>query len=216
MESDVAGDQRRRAGAWIDEAGVGEEHLALPGGEAGWIWAIGEGSGEGAGGCDVGWDAGAGYVQPVEEGCSGKAGSADFDGGGVGVADVRDGARDGEGWGIGGASGRPAAVDVLKAVKVRGGCAEALEIDIERLGGDEVGAAGSSELKAGLDGAVADSSLGVGREDHVAAETDVVTEDEKAGLTEGDVAPFATEADGDLAERGCAAEGAFELDSAGI
>ena len=208
--SEVAPDAR------IDEAGVGDEHFALPGGGAGWVGVIGEGSGEGAGGGDVGGDAGAGDVQPVEEGGGGEAGGADFDGGGVGVADVGDGAGDGEGGGIGGAGGRPAAVDVLKAVEVAGGGAEALEVDVEGLGGDEVGAAGTGELKAGLDGAVADGSLGVGGEDHVAAEAGVAAEEDEAGLAEGDVAPLAAEADGDLAEGGGAAEGAFELNGAGV
>jgi len=155
-------------------------------------------------------------VQPVEEGRGGEAGGADFDGGGVGVADVGEGAGDGEGGGIGGAGGRPAAADVLKAVEVAGGGAEALEIDVEGLGGDEVGAAGAGELEAGLDGAVADGPLRVGREDHIAAEAGVATEDDETGLTEGDVAPFAAKVDGDLAEGSCAAEGAFELNGAGV
>ena len=216
LEREIAGDQRRCVGAWIDEAGIGDQHLASPRGEAGWVWVIGESSGEDAGGGDVCGDARAGYVQPVEESRGGEAGGADFDRGGVGVADVGDGAGDREGWGAGGAGGGPAAVDVLKAVEVRGGSAEALEVDVEGLGWHEVGSTGSGELKAGLDGAVADGSLGVGGKDHIAAKAGVTTEDDEACLTERDVAPLAAEADGDLAERGGAAKGALELDGAGI
>ena len=107
-------------------------------------------------------------------------------------------------------------MDVLKAVEGVGGGAEALEVDVERLGGDEVGAAGAGEAEAGLDGAVADGSLRVGGEDHVAAEAGVATEKDEAGLAERDIAPFAVKVDGNLAEGGGAAEGAFELNGAGV
>ena len=49
-------------------------------------------------------------------------------------------------------------MDVLKAVEVADGGAEALEIDVKRLGRDEVGAAGIGELEVGLEGAVADQA----------------------------------------------------------
>ena len=180
------------------------------------FWMVGERSGECAGGGDVGGDSRAGDVQPVEEGCGGKARSADLDGGGVGIADVGDGSGDGEGWWPGGSGGRPAAVDVLKAVEVAGGGAETLEIDVERLGGNKVSAASAGELKAGLDGAVADGSLHVGRKDHVAAEAGVATKKDEAGLAERSVAPLSLEADGNLAGRGGTAERAFKLNGAGV
>ncbi len=92
-------------------------------------------------------DAGAGDAEPVEHSGGGKARGANLDGGGFGIADVGDGSGDGEGGRVGGAGGRPTAVDVLKAVEVAGCSAEALEIDVERLGGNEVGAACSDELE---------------------------------------------------------------------
>jgi len=107
-------------------------------------------------------------------------------------------------------------VNVLEAVEVAGGGAEALEVDVERLGGDEVCAAGSDELKVGLDGAVADGSLGVGGEGHVAAEAGVPAEEDETGLAEGDVAPLAAEVERDLAQRRGPAEGSFDLEGAGV
>ena len=81
-------------------------------------------------------------------------------------------------------------MDVLKAVEVGGGCTEALEVDVKRLGGNEVGTARSGELKMGLDGAVADGALNVGGEGHVATKSGVAAEEEKTGLAEGDVPPL--------------------------
>ncbi len=107
-------------------------------------------------------------------------------------------------------------MDVLKAVEIAGGGAEALEIDVERLVGHKVCAAGAGKLKAGLYGAVADGSLDVSREDHVAAETGVTAQKDDAGLAEGCVAPFAMEVDGDLTGRRSAAESAFELNGASV
>ena len=107
-------------------------------------------------------------------------------------------------------------MDVLESVEVAGGGAEALEVDVEGLVGDEVGAAGAGELEAGLEGAVADGALRVGGKGHLAAEAGIATEEDKACLAERDVAPFAAEADGDFSERGCGAEGALELNGAGV
>ncbi len=104
----------------------------------------------------------------------------------------------------------------MKTVEIAGSGAEALEIDVERLGRDEVGTAGASELEAGLDGAVADDSLHVGREDHVPAETGITAEDDETGLAEWDVSPLAVKADGNLTERGGAAKGSFELNDARV
>ena len=91
-------------------------------------------------------------------------------------------------------------MNVLKAVEVTGSNAKTLEVDVEHLSGDEVGAASVGELKAGLDGAIANGSLGVSRESHFAAKANVTAAEHDAGLAEGGVAPFAVEADGDLVE----------------
>jgi hypothetical protein len=143
LEGDVACDERGLASAGIDEAGVGDTHFALPGGGVCGVGMIGECAGDGASGGDVRRDAGAGDVEPFEEGCGGEAGGADLNCGGVGIAYVWNGSRDGESGGIGRSGGRPTAVDVLEAVEVAGGGAEALEVDIEGLSGDEVGASGT-------------------------------------------------------------------------
>jgi len=68
----------------------------------------------------------------------------------------------------------------------------------------------------GLEGAIADGSLDVRGEGHFAAEPGVTAEEDDAGLAERDVAPFAAEAERDLAERGGAAEGAFDLDCSSV
>ena len=198
----------------IDEAGVGQLELALPG--VGSVGVVGDGSGEDAGGGDLGGDARAGDAEPVKEGRRGKAGGGDFDGGVGGVADFQEAAREGErGW-SGGTGGRPAAVNVFEGVKVGGGGGEALEVGVERFGGYEVGAAASGDLDAGLDGAVADGSLSVGGEDEIAAEVGVATEEKKAGLTERDVAPNALKANGDVAEGVGASEGSIEGEDASV
>jgi hypothetical protein len=71
VQNDVAGDERGWAGMGVDEAGVGEKEVAVPGERAGRAGSVGEVAGEGAGGGDVGGDAGAGDVEPVEEGGGG-------------------------------------------------------------------------------------------------------------------------------------------------
>ena len=107
-------------------------------------------------------------------------------------------------------------MEIVEGMEVAGGGTEALEIDGEWLGGNEVGTAGVGEAEAGLQGAVVDGALRVGGEGHLAAEAGVATEENAAAFAEGDVAPFAAEVDGDLVERGSAAEGAFEFEGAGI
>jgi hypothetical protein len=177
---------------------------------------IGEGPSEGARGGDVGGDARAGDAEPVEKCRGGKTGGPDLDNGGVGVADVRESAGDREGRRVGRAGGRPAAVDVLKAVEVTGCGTKALEIDVEGLGGDEVGPAAAGKLKMGLDGAAADCSLGVRREGHITAKTGVAAKEDAGCGTKGDIAPLTSETDGDLTERSCAAERALKLEGAGV
>jgi hypothetical protein len=71
-------------------------------------------------------------------------------------------------------------------------------------------------LKVGLNGAVAYGSLSVGRDGHIPAEAGIVAEENETGLTQGNVAPLAIEAEGNFAERGCAAKRAFKLNGAGV
>jgi len=141
-----------------------------------------------------------GNVQPIEKGHSGKTRSADLEIGGLRVADVGDRAGEGEDGCIGGASRWPTAANIFEGVEVAGGCAEALQINIHRLRGNEVGAAGTGEAKAGLYLAAADSALSVGGEDHVATESSVAAKEEAADCAERSVAPGAAQADRDLAE----------------
>ena len=109
----------------------------------------GEARSEGAGCGDAIGNTRTGDAEPVEQGGGGDAGSAGVEGGGVEGADVGEVSGEGEDGSRGGAGGRPAAANVLKGVEVAGGGAEALQIDVEGLGGDEVGAAGVDEAEAG-------------------------------------------------------------------
>ncbi len=105
---------------------------------------------------------------------------------------------------------------VLKAVEVSGSSAETLQIDVERLGRDEVCTSSAGELKPRLDGTVADGPLRVRGEGHVAAETSVTAKEEQACLAERYVAPLALEAERNLAKRSCAAKCTFDLNDAGV
>ena len=98
-ERDVTDYQRRGAGVGIDEAGAGHLEFAGPasgggGGERGWV--VRDVSGEGAGGDDVGGDAGAGDVQPLHQRGGGETGGDYVDGGGAGLANVGEVAGNGE------------------------------------------------------------------------------------------------------------------------
>src|SRR5579862_754618 len=131
MEDDVARDEGVASRMGIGEAGVGDLHRSLPWRGRGEFRVIGERAGERAGGGYVRRDARAGDAEPVEDGGGGKTRSADLDGSRFGIANIGNGSRYGESRRVGGACGRPAAVDVLKAVEVACGGAKALEIDVE-------------------------------------------------------------------------------------
>ncbi len=200
----------------IDEAGIGEEKVAVPGERAGWAGSVVDVASQCAGGGDVGGDAGAGNAEPVDEGSGGQAGSSDLDRGRFEVAKIGKSASEGENGRVRGAGGWPAAAEALEAVEVAGGGAKALEVDVHGLRGYEVGATGADEAKVALNQAVADGSLRVGGEVHLATEAGVAAEEEAADFAQWGVTPCAAKTDRDLFERGGATEGSFEFEEAGV
>ena len=67
-ESYVANDKGCGSGAGVDKARIGDEEITVQRKGSVGGWGVGEASGEGAGGRDVGGDAGAGDAIPLEQG----------------------------------------------------------------------------------------------------------------------------------------------------
>jgi hypothetical protein len=86
----------------------------------------------------------------------------------------------------------------------------------KRVLGDEIGAAQATDLGVELDGAGVEGTVNLGGESELAAEVGVAAEDDQTGLAQRGVTPAAGEIEGHLGEALGAAEGAFELEGAGV
>jgi hypothetical protein len=119
-------------------------------------------------------------VKPVEESGCGKARGSDLKVCGARNSDVGEATGESDDRGVGGAGRWPAAAKVFEAMEVAGSRAEALEVNVEGLGGDKVSSAGAGEAEVALNLAIANGSLGVRGEVHVAAEASVAAKKEAA------------------------------------